>query len=81
MLQLTIKFKGLEDTEINIESPLYIPNIGESVHNSKECSCYFYVTSKETFIYPDIAHCHVIIKCVASYIIDTNNFTKQIPII
>jgi hypothetical protein len=57
---ISIKFESGTDTyERVIKNPVYIPNIGESVHNEKDISTYYTVTKKEVY-YSGDDHTHVI---------------------
>ncbi len=61
MTILTIKFRGESEWRKEIEMPLYIPNIGEAIHNEKDISQYYTVTGKEIY-YTGSDRIHVIVK-------------------
>lgn len=56
-LILKIRYKnkeGVENNEKEIKAPVYIPNLGESVHNENDLTKYYNVTAKDCFYYDSL---------------------------
>ena len=60
LFAITIKFQsGPDSHEVLIKDPVYIPNIGESVHNERDISRYYTIVKKEVY-YSGESHTHII---------------------